>query len=500
MCGAPAAVVAEDITPVEHAVLMESDLHGAGRAHPLDEAVFIVGRSPECQLIISHASISRRHAKFYRLDEDFVIEDLNSKNGVYVNGFRISQPTVLNNRDHIRIGDMNFIFKRHEPSPLPEEPPPFADATRTHTPRLEMLLELSKMINSSLVLADVLDKVMDSVMEITQAHRGFLMIPDNQGQLECKMARNLEAGTLENGQIQISMSTVLRVFEDGKSFISVDIDSDSRVSSQQSIMSLGLKSVMCVPLKHRDQISGIIYVDSHNVARGFSDDDLQILEALADHAAIAIENARLVEENKEMFFNTIEALAEAIEKRDPYTGGHTRRVLELSLDIAAEMKMAPEDQENLKMAALLHDIGKIGIDDNILRKHASLTEGEFALIRQHPQIGAEIVERIRNIDQVLPGILLHHEKFDGTGYPFGYRQEKIPLQARIIAVADSFDAMVTDRPYRKGLPYHDALVEIENNRGTQFDPHVVDVFRQVMNHHRAKYERYYPDTFASSPS
>ncbi|MBN2429981.1 MAG: FHA domain-containing protein [Acidobacteria bacterium] len=479
---------------------MESDLRGEGRVHPLEDSLFIVGRSPECQLVISHASISRRHAKFFRLNDEFVLEDLNSKNGVYVNGFRISQPSLLHNGDHIRIGDMNFIFKLGEQSPIPEEPSSFTEATRTHTPRLEMLLELSKMINSSLVLADVLDKVMDSVMEITQAHRGFLMIPDSKRELECKVARNLEAGTLNNGQIQISMSTVQRVFDDGTSFISVDIDSDSRVSSQQSIMSLGLKSVMCVPLKHRDQICGIIYVDSHNVARGFNDDDLQILEALADHAAIAIENARLVEENKEMFFSTIEALAEAIEKRDPYTGGHTQRVLKISLDIAAEMKMAPDDQENLKMAALLHDIGKIGIDDSILRKHTQLTPAEFDLIRQHPQIGAEIVDRIRNIDLVLPGILLHHEKFDGTGYPFGYRQEKIPMQARIIAVADSFDAMVTDRPYRKGLPFHEALAELKNNKGSQFDPEVVDVFRRVIDRERAKYEQYYPSTFADSPA
>jgi len=196
-----------------------------------------------------------------------------------------------------------------------------------------------------------------------------------------------------------------------------------------------------------------------------------------------------------MFFSTIEALAEAIEKRDPYTGGHTQRVVELSLDVAKEMDMNTEDQENLKMSALLHDIGKIGIHDSVLRKKRRLTDDEFKKIQAHPQIGADIVHNIRNIEGVLPGILLHHEKIDGSGYPHGYQEDQIPLQAKIIAVADSFDAMITDRPYRKGLLFSAVIQELEEHKGTQFDPEVVDIFKQVMDKNQEKYHRFYPSAF-----
>jgi len=226
---------------------------------------------------------------------------------------------------------------------------------------------------------------------------------------------------------------------------------------------------------------GVIYVDSHNVARGFTQEDLKLFEALADQAAIAIENARLVEENKEMFFSTIEALAEAIEKRDPYTGGHTKRVLEISLKIAEEMGIDDTLKENLKMSALLHDIGKIGIDDTVLRKQGGLDDEEMSLIKRHPEIGADIVKHIKKLQDVLPGILLHHEKLDGSGYPYGYEGEEIPLIARIVAVSDAFDAMVSDRPYRKGLSIEKAKSELVKNKGTQFDPDVVDALLNVLN-------------------
>jgi putative nucleotidyltransferase with HDIG domain len=263
-------------------------------------------------------------------------------------------------------------------------------------------------------------------------------------------------------------------------------------------MSLGLKTVLCVPLKHKGTVRGVIYVDSHNVTRGFSDGDRQLMEALADHAAIAIENARLVEENNEMFFSTIEALAEAIEKRDPYTGGHTRRVLEISLDIAGEMNLGPHEREILKLAALLHDIGKIGIDDQILRKQTTLTPEEFGLIKKHPEIGCEIVKHIRKLQDVIPGILMHHEKMDGTGYPLGHLRKQIPLTARIVAVADAYDAMVSDRPYRKGRSREAAVAELERVKDVQFDPEVVDAFRKVIARHKARHSETMDSTFMST--
>ena len=341
---------------------------------PLHKAVFYIGRSHECDLVVPHASISRQHALISCQDGAFYLEDLRSKNGVLLNHHRVQERVEIKAGDEIQFGDIVFILEGPGPAEAAAAP-----ANERHQPvsNFEMLLEASKLINSSLILPEVLDKVMSSVMDLTRAQRGFLMIAGENGQLEIKVARNIEETAFTSQQFQISRSSVERVFKSGQSFISVDIDSDSQVSAQQSIMSLGLKTVLCVPLKHKGTVRGVIYVDSHNVTKGFSDGDRQLMEALADHAAIAIENARLVEENNEMFFSTIEALAEAIEKRDPYTGGHTRRVLEISLDIAGEMSLGPQEREILKLAALLHDIGKIGIDDQVLRKQAALTTQEF---------------------------------------------------------------------------------------------------------------------------
>lgn len=462
---------------------------------PLNKAVFYIGRSHECDLVVPHASISRQHALISCQAGAYFLEDLRSKNGVLLNHHRVQERVEIKAGDEIQFGDIVFTLE----GPAPPKTAKVPDDERPHSvSNFEMLLEASKLINSSLILPEVLDKVMSSVLDLTRAQRGFLMIAGEDGQLEIEVARNLEEATIASQQFQISRSSVEKVFRSGQSFISVDIDSDSQVSAQQSIMSLGLKTVLCVPLKHKGMVRGVIYVDSHNVTKGFSDGDRQLMEALADHAAIAIENARLVEENNEMFFSTIEALAEAIEKRDPYTGGHTRRVLEISLDIAGEMNLGPHEREILKLAALLHDIGKIGIDDQVLRKQAALTQEEFSLIKKHPEIGCEIVKHIRKLQDVIPGILMHHERMDGNGYPLGNVRDRIPLTARIVAVADAYDAMVSDRPYRKGRGQEAALAELERVKGSQFDPDVVEAFKKVIERHKARHSESMDSTFMST--
>ncbi len=474
----------------EQATLIGYGPAGGDRVVPVDQDEFRIGRGADCDLVIDHASISRTHARIIGDGGSFTIEDMGSRNGVMVNGRPVRSAVPLQRGDRIRLGEVDFVFT----APLSPESMA-APVSERDAARLLMLLELSKLINSSLVVGDVLDQVMDSVMEITRAQRGFLMISGASGELEFQVARNLEAEVLETCTFMISMSTVDRVFREGRSFISVDIGDDSRVSSQQSILNLGLKTVMCVPLRHREHILGVIYVDSHNVTRGFNDDDLRILESLADHAAIAIRNARLVEENREMFYSTIEALAEAIEKRDPYTGGHTRRVVEVSLDIASEMNLTSAERDILRMAALLHDIGKIGIEDQVLRKESPLTDEEFQQIRRHPEIGCEILQHIRKLQDVLPGILMHHEKVDGSGYPLGCKGELISIQARIVAVADALDAMVTDRPYSRGISFEEALQELEKKADAHFDRQVVAALGRVM---QSRPERYGPDYLAST--
>ncbi|MGH6820479.1 MAG: HD domain-containing phosphohydrolase, partial [Methylocella sp.] len=208
----------------------------------------------------------------------------------------------------------------------------------------------------------------------------------------------------------------------------------------------------------------------------FDTDDVTMLEALASQGATLIERATLYEQLREAFTGTIEALAAALDSRDPYTHGHTRRVSKYSVNIGIWMGLSSQPVFDLRLAALLHDIGKVGIPDNILKKPGSLTKEEFLVMTTHTLEGYKILKPVKLSQDILGGVLHHHEKWDGTGYPHGLKGSAIPLFGRIIGVADTYDAMTSDRPYRKALSAQVALQEIVKNKEKQFDPAVADVF------------------------
>ena len=180
-----------------------------------------------------------------------------------------------------------------------------------------------------------------------------------------------------------------------------------------------------------------------------------------------------------MFFQTAESLADAIEKRDPYTGGHTQRVTLYSQVIARYLQLKPLERKWLKIASVLHDIGKIGVEDDILKKPERLSPEEFNMIKRHSDMGAEILEHIRQLREIVPGVRYHHEQVNGKGYPDGLRGEQIPFLAKIVAVADTYDAMTTDRPYRKAMGKETAIEELKRCSGTQLDKEVVEAFIQA---------------------
>ncbi len=239
------------------------------------------------------------------------------------------------------------------------------------------------------------------------------------------------------------------------------------------------KSVLCYPLVIERKLIGVLQVINKKDGK-FGEGDLEFLDAVVPPITIALENAKLYEKEKKLFFEIILALSVSIEKRDKYTGGHTKRVVGFSKLIAEEIFSSKEEREIVEISAILHDIGKIGIPDAILNKENVLTPEEYEKIKKHPEIGAEIVSQIEGTEKIVPGILYHHERWDGKGYPRGLKGEEIPLSARIIAVADTYDALTTTRPYRKGKTKEEALKIIEEERGKQFDPFIVDVFVKKM--------------------
>src|SRR5436309_6754980 len=185
---------------------------------------------------------------------------------------------------------------------------------------------------------------------------------------------------------------------------------------------------------------------------------------------------RSAAENRELFLGTVKALAAAIDGKDPYTRGHSERVSRFSIATAQGLGLLEEEIEKIRISALLHDVGKIGIDDNILKKPSALTDEEFQIMKTHPQKGYKIMSQIPAMRDFLPGMYMHHEMVDGKGYPQGLKGEEIPLMGRIVAVADTFDAMTTDRPYQKAMKFEDALELIQRYVGTRYDAKVVAAF------------------------
>jgi len=243
----------------------------------------------------------------------------------------------------------------------------------------------------------------------------------------------------------------------------------------------GVKSVLLVPISSRDHLLGIMGLFYDKERDELDGEDLNLVSAIAGQAAVAMDNASLYEDLEMSYFSTVKALARAIEVKDPYTYGHSERVTEYAMVIGKKLDLSEWDLRNLKYAAALHDIGKLGIAGHILNKPGALSEDEFVHIKTHPQMGDSIMEPVSFLKEPRAIILHHHERWDGKGYPEGLKGKKIPLGARILAVADSFEAMMSDRPYRKALDLQDAIKEIEDNAGTQFDPLVVTAFIDALD-------------------
>jgi putative nucleotidyltransferase with HDIG domain len=246
-------------------------------------------------------------------------------------------------------------------------------------------------------------------------------------------------------------------------------------------MDAAVQSVMVVPLKIRENVFGVASAFIFDKDRIFNEKDIYYLSFITQKAAGAIENVALYENIYDNLFATLFAFVTALEVRDFYTRRHSTRVAKYARMIAMEMGCGEEELDVINVAGMLHDIGKIGIRDDILLKPGRLTDEEFEKIKAHPAIGADIISNLGLWDREVDIIRHHHERFDGKGYPDGLAGEAIPKLARIMSVADCFDAMASDRPYRKEMEMSRVLKTIRENSGTQFDPQVVDAFFNIVD-------------------
>jgi HD-GYP domain-containing protein (c-di-GMP phosphodiesterase class II) len=335
---------------------------------------------------------------------------------------------------------------------------------------ISMLCDFGEKIGSCLETNEVVSIVIGEIRKLLSADIIAVLLCDDNGAVTEVMSDDGSGGellvaSLEPGEL-VENFLVTAAPE-----IVNDLALDPRCLGAPQIFS----SMMCTPLKNLERTVG--YVCAGSIShRDYRARDLKLLTTFSDQTAVALEKAQLYDRLKETFYDMVRTLAETIEKRDPYTGNHTKRVVDYSLAIAQGLKLHEDYNIRLELAAALHDIGKLGVRDDVLLKNGPLTNAEFAQMKKHPTYGEEILKHIKHLEDVIPGVKHHHERCDGKGYPYGLKGEEIDITARIIAVADSFDAMTTDRPYRKALSLDVAFNELIKFSGTQFDTAVVEAF------------------------
>jgi HD-GYP domain-containing protein (c-di-GMP phosphodiesterase class II) len=344
--------------------------------------------------------------------------------------------------------------------------------------RLALLSHLSQILNSTLDHKEIRRRAMEAATQLMKAEVGSLLLVDEEErQLYFEVALGDREKEIKTIFLNFGEGIAGWVAQHGKPLIVNAPGKDRRFfKGVDERTEFKTRNIICVPVKVKKKIIGVLEAINKKGKRGFDKEDLSLLTSLADQVAIALDNSRLYQELEEMFFQTADSLADAIEQRDPYTGGHIQRVTLYSQAIAKYLQLKPLERKWLKITSVLHDIGKIGIEDHILKKSTRLSPKEFDLIKHHSDIGAKIIGHIRQLKEIVPGVKYHHEQINGKGYPDGLRGKDIPILAKIVAVADTYDAMTTDRPYRKAMEKEAAIEELKRCSGTQLDKEVVEAF------------------------
>ena len=338
----------------------------------------------------------------------------------------------------------------------PQDNPPNAERKLAES---EVLLEIGVKLSGTLDLQTVLETALETAEQVCQAETSSIWELDEEKQdLFFRVVRGQAAGEIRDLRVPVGQGIVGSVAASGKAELVNDVAADARWRGDDA-QGFHTRAILAVPLCMRGSVIGVLQLLNPVGRERFTEEDLRRMTQFAGVLAPPLQNARLYQAQERHFMATIATLAGAIAKRDPYTGDHVRRVVSYSLLLGAELGLGPGERKELRLAATLHDIGKIGVPDRILGKPAPLDAEEAELMKKHTIFGAEIVYRLAN-PRVLMGVRNHHERIDGRGYPDGLRDDELPLFARIIAVADTFDAMTTSRPYRAGLAREQAAAEI----------------------------------------
>ena len=342
--------------------------------------------------------------------------------------------------------------------------------------QLSVLYHISRTISSTLKLDDILQTILDFSVIISVAGRGSIMLLDKKKRIFFikipydKSERNIDKITFAENK-----NTIGWVVKNKKFLYIEDLENDKHFSKIK-IIRRRIKQLLIIPIIVEDKVIGVINLENTSL----NPDTIDLLKSFSEGAAVAINNARLYQKIQDSYFEIVKALAQAIEAKDPYTHGHSERVMQYTVQIAQKLGLPKEEIDSLRYAAILHDIGKIGVRGIVLNNPNGLSSEEYDEIKKHPLVGEGIIKPIELLQLIRPLIRHHHEWYNGKGYPDGLSGENIPLGARILIVADAYNAMKSDRPYRKALTEETAIQELKRGSGTQFEPKIVEVFLEIL--------------------
>jgi putative nucleotidyltransferase with HDIG domain len=344
--------------------------------------------------------------------------------------------------------------------------------------KTDLVYTLSKKIGSASNLSLLLEQIIEMTQKALKASAAsILLFKDNEQELFFEAASGPVGKELKSVKVDTKYSIAGQVIRTGKPLIVNDVRRNlnfhGRIDETTGFIT---KSLLCVPLTTHQKTIGVLEVLNKPDGTDFDESDIRVLVPVGVTAAMAIENTRLHQTIVDAYKNTLITMVGVIDAKDPYTRGHSQRVMELTLLAASSISLPSEEMETIQYASILHDIGKIVIDGQILHKPEQLNSSEWNIMREHPVIGANLLKKIPFLEKASKIVLHHHERYDGSGYPAGLKGEDIPLESRLISVADAFDAMTTNRSYRSAFTIEQAIDELKKDIGTHFCPVAVNAF------------------------
>ncbi len=349
-----------------------------------------------------------------------------------------------------------------------------AQALDAERQRLSLIFDFSERVCKLAAVDEIVGRFLGDIARILGAHEATFFGLDTRRQelyIRCHHGGRPEA--VQGFRLKVGEGIAGGVAQDGLPRIVNDVQGCPDYVAKSN----PIRNIISAPVHVRGRLVGVVNVnDREGGQRPFSNRDLQLLVSLARLGGVALENVRLYSEIRALLLATIESLTTAIDAKDDFALGHSRRVAFLCSELGRRLGLDDQALDMLQVAAMLHDIGNLGIPESILHKQGPLNHRERAAIKEHPALGASILRPVEQLAEVLPGVLDHHERYDGKGYPRHLKGQEISLQGRLIALADTYDAMTHERPFRRACAAGEALSEITAESGAQFDPALVTVF------------------------